>query len=67
MKNTAPEMVTIKGHDLVCPICSNRTFWRSEAQLNTAVASLFNMDWANRSATYFVCSECTHLSWFYGE
>lgn len=44
IKSTSPETLTIKGHDLVCPICSNRTFWRSKAQLNTAVASLFNLD-----------------------
>jgi hypothetical protein len=67
LKSNPPEMVTIKGHELVCPVCSNKTFWQGRAQLNTAVASLFNLDWTNHSATYFVCSSCTHISWFYGE
>ena len=61
-----PQTVSVKGHELICPICSNNYFFSSRAQLNTAVATFFNLDWANRSATYFVCTECTHISWFLG-
>ena len=61
-----PEIVEIMGKKLVCPICSNTQFWQRSAQLNTAVASFFNLDWANRSATCFVCSNYTHISWFLG-
>lgn len=60
------ETVTIKGHDLICPICKNNYFYSRKAQLNTATASFFNLDWANRSATCFVCTQCTHISWFLG-
>ena len=63
----APEIITIKGHELTCPICKNNQFYSREAQLNTAAASFFNLDWANRSATCFVCAECTHISWFLGD
>lgn len=59
-----PQPITIRNHDLNCPVCSNNLFWTRQAQLNTAVASFFNLDWANKSATCFVCSECTHISWF---
>lgn len=62
-----PQIIEVKGHQLSCPICGNRTFFTRQAQLNTAVATFFNLDWANRSATCFVCSECTHISWFLGE
>ena len=62
-----PEPVSILNKELVCPICGNHLFWQREAQLNTAAASFFNVDWANRSATCFVCSKCTHISWFLGE
>jgi len=62
-----PESAVIKGYELKCPICSNKLFWTRSAQLNTAAATFFNLDWANKSATCFVCSECTHISWFLGE
>jgi hypothetical protein len=62
-----PETVTVNGHQLICPICKNDHFHSREAQLNTAAASFFNLDWANRSASCFVCTECTHISWFLGD
>jgi len=61
-----PETIEVKGKPLICPVCSNEYFWTRKAQLNTSTATFFNLDWANRSATCFVCSECTHISWFLG-
>ena len=61
------ETVIVNGHALICPICKNDHFFSREAQLNTAAASFFNLDWANRSATCFVCADCTHISWFLGD
>ncbi|OYU56357.1 MAG: hypothetical protein CFE25_03710 [Chitinophagaceae bacterium BSSC1] len=61
-----PITVEVKGKELVCPICSNNYFWTRSAQLNTSAATFFGLDWANRSATCFVCSECTHIHWFLG-
>ncbi len=58
--------VEVAGNMLTCPICRNNLFWTRKAQLNTAVATFFNFDWANKSATCFVCSDCTHISWFLG-
>ena len=64
---TEPQPIQVKGKELTCPICANKLFWSRRAQLNTSVASLFNFDWANRSATCFVCSDCTYIFWFLGE
>jgi hypothetical protein len=61
-----PEIVQVAGHNLRCPVCNNDHFYSRRAQLNSAVATFFNLDWANRSATCFVCSNCTHISWFLG-
>ena len=61
-----PQPVQVAGNSLSCPVCSNDLFWTRKAQLNSAVATFFNLDWANRSATCFVCSNCTHISWFLG-
>lgn len=62
-----PQTIEVKGIKLKCPVCNNDLFYTRHAQLNTAVASFFNLDWANRSATCFVCSDCTHISWFLGK
>ena len=66
-KNKEPLTVEVKGTELKCPICGNNTFWTRQAQLNTALATFFSLDWTNRSANCFVCSNCTHISWFLGE
>ena len=54
----------IKGKKLVCPVCDNDLFVETKAQMNTATASFFDLDWANKEAKYFVCSDCTYVFWF---
>jgi uncharacterized protein with PIN domain len=66
-KEEEPQPIEILGKELRCPVCNNHLFFTRQAQLNTAIASFFNLDWANRSATCFVCAKCTHISWFLGE
>jgi hypothetical protein len=66
-KKSEPNTVSVKGHELKCPVCGNEYFWTKRVLLNTALATFFNLDWANRNATCFVCSDCTHISWFLGE
>jgi hypothetical protein len=61
-----PKEYEVKGHQLKCPICSNNYFWFRNAQLNTSIATFFGLDWTNRSASCFVCSNCTHIYWFLG-
>lgn len=65
-KRRVPQTVEVKGNQLRCPICDNDLFWTRRAQLNSAVATFFNLDWVNRSATCFVSSDCTHISYFLG-
>ncbi len=63
-KHDDPKRIDIGDKPFICPACGNDRFNLRSAQLNTAVASFFNFDWANRSATCLVCSKCTHISWF---
>lgn len=62
-----PEPVEINDHPLRCIICGHDHFHQREAQLNTAVATFFNFDWANASAVCFVCGECGYIHWFLPE
>ena len=60
------DTVQVKGKKLVCPVCDNDKFIETRAQLNTAVASLLDLDFVNKEATCFVCSSCTYIYWFRG-
>jgi C4-type Zn-finger protein len=66
-KKADPQTVAVKGHELKCPVCNNKSFWIRHALLNTPIATFFDLDWTNRSATCFVCSDCTHIFWFLGK
>lgn len=65
-KKREPQTVEVIGKPLVCPVCSNNLFWTRKAQLNRSVSTFFKLDWADRSATCFVCSDCTYIFWFLG-
>jgi len=55
------------GHWLNCPICGGEDFWHREAQLNTRVMTLFDLDWINPRGDCYICDNCRHILWFYGE
>ena len=59
-----PEARVIRGKPLRCLVCSHDRFYMREALLNTAGATFFNLDWANKPGTCFVCSECGYIHWF---
>lgn len=56
--------VVIGPRDLVCPPCGHDRFHERQAQLNTPAATFFGFDWANKTATCFVCERCSHILWF---
>jgi predicted nucleic-acid-binding Zn-ribbon protein len=49
---------------LTCPHCGCTDFNRTRAQLNTALATFFNLDAFNRSADVCACRRCGRLEWF---
>jgi hypothetical protein len=60
-----PERIDLaSGTRLRCEICKHDRFWQREAQLNTAVATFFNFDWANATAVCYVCDGCGYIHWF---
>ncbi|TDO28036.1 hypothetical protein BC659_0094 [Sediminibacterium goheungense] len=62
-----PESVKINGKPLICPHCQHNLFWVTQAQLNKASSTFWGIDWADKSASCFVCAECTRIEWFFGE
>jgi rubrerythrin len=58
---------TIKGNPLECPVCKHDRFWTRKTLLNTAGATFWGFDWANRQARNYVCESCGHILWFFTE
>ena len=58
---------TITNKEIVCPVCQGKSFEHRRVLLNTTVAALLNLDWANANASAMIRDGCTHISWFYKE
>jgi uncharacterized protein with PIN domain len=59
-----PEAYEVKGRTVRCYHCSNHLFWTRRAQLNSAIATFFRLDWTDQSATCLICAECGYIHWF---
>lgn len=53
-----------RGLKLECVICKGTKFWTRETLMNTKGMSFFNLDWANKNATNYVCHHCGYVHWF---
>lgn len=60
----AKEYFVKKGLKLECVICKNTTFWTRTTLMNTKGLTFLNLEWANKSATNYVCNECGYVHWF---
>jgi hypothetical protein len=64
MAKDEAEEIEIQGKPLTCQVCGRSRFHSRTAQLNTATATFFGFDWANRSAFCYVCEACGYIHWF---
>lgn len=65
-KNDSKEY-EVKGHKLVCPVCSHNRFWTRRTLMNTAGATFLGFDWANKEAQNYICGNCGYILWFFDE
>ncbi|MFB9569881.1 hypothetical protein [Saccharopolyspora hordei] len=61
-----PKLATVLGKAFRCLVCGGALFHRREVKLNSTGAELFNLAWANASATGLVCAECGYVHEFAG-
>jgi predicted nucleic-acid-binding Zn-ribbon protein len=52
------------GEKMKCLMCEHDQFWVRKTLMNTVGFSFFNLDWANKSATNYVCDKCGYVHWF---
>ncbi len=55
----------VMGRKLKCPICEYGKFWTRTTLMNTAGATFFGFDWANKEAQNYVCGQCSYILWFH--
>ena len=60
----SPGGYSLEGKPVDCPHCQGTQFTAGEAQLNTALATLIDLDWINKSATILTCTSCGQIQWF---
>ena len=63
-KERPAEQVFVKGKKLNCNVCNHDMFVYRESQLNTRLASFFDLDFANKKAHCYVCDNCSNIKWF---
>ena len=63
-KEAIPGEYSLAGKLVNCPHCQGAQFMAGEAQLNTALASLIELDWLNKTAAILSCTTCGQIQWF---
>lgn len=63
-KKDEPETVRVADRELHCLVCRGTKFVSRKAQLNTALATFFRLDWTDESALCVVCADCGYIHWF---
>ncbi len=58
------EVFVKRGLKLECLICKKKLFWTRTTLMNTSGMSIIGLDWANKSATNYVCDNCGYVHWF---
>ncbi|MFF7438940.1 hypothetical protein [Streptomyces sp. NPDC008122] len=54
----------IGEHPILCLMCDNDTFRKREVKLNSTGMELFDLAWANESATGLICRSCGYVHLF---
>ena len=65
-KAKQPVTATFDGKPIACLICGTEHFLPREIKLNTTGLELFDLGWANASATGLVCISCGYVHEFVG-
>jgi hypothetical protein len=66
-EGTEPREYSVAERPVRCPHCGERKFAPGSALLNTRGLTVFNLDWADPSASILVCAECGRIEWFVRE
>lgn len=55
------------GKKIVCPNCGHDKFEARDVLLNTTAMTFFGFDWANRTASALICTQCSRIEWYFNQ
>lgn len=56
--------LVVRGRALACVICQSSHFYSRQIKMQTTGMTLFDLDWANKSAEGAVCANCGYVHMF---
>ncbi|MBV9486008.1 MAG: hypothetical protein JO246_08105 [Frankiaceae bacterium] len=62
-----PVTARVGERDVACLMCQAGEFWTREIKLNSTGMELFDLGWANASATGLICTSCGYIHEFVGD
>jgi len=54
----------IHGKRIICDHCRNEKFWNKRTLMNTPGMTLMGLEFLNKAAETYICTECGHVTWF---
>lgn len=63
-QGSGPARYSAGGKIISCDHCEGQRFHEGQAQLNTAVLTFLDLDWANKTARTLFCKECSRVQWY---
>jgi predicted nucleic-acid-binding Zn-ribbon protein len=61
-----PVVAEVDGREIACVICGAAEFVDRPVKLNSTAAELFDLAWANQTATGLICTNCGYVHEFVG-
>ena len=62
--NRQSKEIIIKENKLACCVCNYDKFSFRETLMNTPKMTFLKLDWANKRAKNYICSNCGFVHWF---
>jgi predicted nucleic-acid-binding Zn-ribbon protein len=62
-----PVVAQVGGRRVTCLVCGAGEFVDRPIKLNSTAAELFDMAWANQTATGLICTSCGYVHEFIGD
>ncbi len=62
-----PGQYAVEGKKIVCSHCGGDEFGKGKVPLNMTWMTIFNLEWATKSASILACTRCGKIQWFLKE
>ena len=62
-----PVVAEVDGRQVACVVCGSGEFVDRPIKLNTTGAELFDLGWADQTATGLICVNCGYVHEFVGD